>query len=227
MNKFLTEYSAHITLFFTIVVACATVFYAWLTSGLVRETRRLREIQTEPKIQMILEPYDFAIHLIKLKVINIGLGAAKNITFESKVLKGELTGQAVLSEFTDSNFFEMGLRYLGPEQHVYSRFIDTSKYSEELISTAYSFLLTYESLEGTKYVDEITIDMAEIRSFYLLGKPNLLSIAQSMEKIQKDIHMLVIGQRKLSVNMYSSRDRKKERERMYAERNADQKGIDQ
>ena len=41
---------------FTGVVALSTVVYAFLTWRLVSETRRMREVQTEPRVSVRVEP---------------------------------------------------------------------------------------------------------------------------------------------------------------------------
>ena len=45
-----------ITLFFSAIVAIAAVFYTILTSALVSETRKTREVQTNPKILVEVRP---------------------------------------------------------------------------------------------------------------------------------------------------------------------------
>jgi hypothetical protein len=45
-----------ITLFFSAIVAIAAVFYTVLTSALVSETRKTREVQTDPKILVEVRP---------------------------------------------------------------------------------------------------------------------------------------------------------------------------
>ena len=46
----LNNNSGVLTLIFTAVVALSTVCYVVLTAKLVSETRKIREVQTEPKI---------------------------------------------------------------------------------------------------------------------------------------------------------------------------------
>ena len=47
--EFLNHDIAVLTIFFSGVVAASTVVYAVLTWKLVSETRKMREVQTEPK----------------------------------------------------------------------------------------------------------------------------------------------------------------------------------
>ena len=49
-----------------------------------------------------------------------------------------------------------------------------------------------------------------IRGSYQLGKPNLYSIAKSVEKIQGDLHHVVTGFKRIKVDNYNANDREEE-----------------
>ena len=100
---FLNQNAGVLSLIFSGVVTISTVVYAILTAKLVSETRKIREVQTEPKIQITLKPFEFAISCIRLHIKNIGFGLAKNIIFNSKVISGGEGAEKLLVEFTESN----------------------------------------------------------------------------------------------------------------------------
>lgn len=54
--------------------------------------------------------------------------------------------------------------------------------------------------------------MSEIKGRHQLGKPNLYSIANSLEKLQKDVARIVGGNTRIKTDVYSSEIRKEERE---------------
>ena len=54
MLEFLSQNSGVITRIFTGVVTLFTVLYATPTAVLVAETRRMRQAQTEPKIEVVI-----------------------------------------------------------------------------------------------------------------------------------------------------------------------------
>ena len=56
--NFLNQNSGPLLVFFTAIVALSTGFYVWLTSSLVRETRKMRSVQTEPCIDITFKPRD-------------------------------------------------------------------------------------------------------------------------------------------------------------------------
>lgn len=208
----LKQHSDALTVIFTAVVTLSTVVYAVLTGILVSETRKMREVQTEPKIHITLESFDFAIHIIRLNIQNIGLGPASNLTFQPSVIAGGESGEKLLTEFTESNFFKTGLRHFGPGQNVYSTYTQTTQDFEGKSASVLSFKIEYKSATGKKYSDEIIIDMSEIKGRYQLGKPNLYAIASSLEKLQKDVGHIVSGFKRVKADVYSSDDRKEERE---------------
>ena len=85
-----------------------------------------------------------------------------------------------------------------------------------------SFKLRYKSATGKQYNDEIIIDMSEIKGTSQLGKPNLYSIAKSLEKIQVDIGHIVSGFKRVKVDIYSKEDRELESD-VFQERREEQK----
>ena len=59
-------------LLFSFVVAASTVFYVFLTRILTKETKRLREAQTEPHISIGFDPEEGWINFSKIVVQNTG-----------------------------------------------------------------------------------------------------------------------------------------------------------
>ncbi|MGO2240456.1 MAG: hypothetical protein ACTH5D_01730 [Halomonas sp.] len=207
---FLNQNSGALTVVFTAVVTFATVVYAALTAILVAETRKLRQVQTEPRIEITVDALDFAVNIVRLCIRNIGDGPAKNVKFEPSVIDGDKVAEVLLEEFISPNFFKTGLRYFGPGQFRYSGYTQTNIDFEAKASSALCFKVTYESVTEKKYVEEIAIDMAELRGRYQLGKPSLYSIAKSMEKIQQDLHHITTGFKRIGVDSYDSDDRARE-----------------
>lgn len=209
--SFLNQNSGALTVIFTAVVTLSTVVYAILTGVLVSETKKMREVQTEPKIAIALKSYDFAIHIIRLHIKNIGLGPAENLAFKPSVVAGGEAAKALLEEFIQTNFFTTGLRYFGPGEEKFSHYTQISQNYEQKIASVLMFEVQYESVTGKKYKEKITIDMSEIKGGYQLGTPNMQSIAKSLEKIQNDISSLATGFKKMKVDIYTNEDRVMER----------------
>lgn len=219
---FLNANSGALNVIFTGVVTIATAVYAVLTWKLVSETRQMRQVQTEPKIEITLRSVDEAIHIQRLYVRNIGLGPALQLTFRPKILAGAEGAQVLIDELTKTNFFTSGLSYLGPGEQRYSHYTQMTENFDAKITSVLAFDLTYKSATGQGYQETIVIDMSEHLGSYQLGKPHLYSIAQSLEKIEKDLGHVVSGFKRIRTNVYTSEDREVEeaaiRERIDRER---------
>jgi hypothetical protein len=175
--NFLKQNSEALTVIFTAVVTLSTLVYAILTAFLVSETRKMREVQTEPKIHITIDSFDCAIYIVRLNIQNIGLGAASELQFYPSVISGGESAEKLLREFTKSNFFNTGLRHFGPGQNIYSSYSLTTEDYEGKSSSILSFKLNYKGATGKKYNEEIILDMSELKGRQQLGKPNLYAIA--------------------------------------------------
>jgi hypothetical protein len=196
------------SLIFSFLVTLSTIVYAVLTGFLVNETIKLRKVQTEPKIQIILESHETFINSIRLNVKNIGQGPALNIIFEPSVISGGKKGEDVLHEFSSVKAFLSGLNYFGPSHSFYTKDFDIlEKEKEKIFDIVIKIETKYESITKQKYHDIIIIDFRELEGSYRIGKPNLYSIAQSLEKIEKTLHNITSGFRKIHVDTYDSVDR--------------------
>ena len=193
---FLNSSSGALTVLFTAVVAISTVAYAILTWSLVSETKRMREVQTEPKIEITLKPLDFAINIVRLHIRNIGLGPARNVKFTSSVSSGGEGAENLVKEFNKANFLKAGLKYFGPGHEFDSGYTQITKDFDTKIASVITYDVEYESVTGKRYSDQITIDVAELKGMKQLGTPNLYAIAESIKEIQKEFSYVVVASRK-------------------------------
>lgn len=208
---FLNKNSGALNVVFTGVVTVATAVYAVLTWKLVSETRLMREVQTEPRLAVTMNSIDEAIHIVRLHFRNIGQGPAFGVKFAPRVESGSELSTALLAEFTEPNYFKTGLSYLGPGQERVSMFTELTKNYDEKISTVLAFDVEYKSVTGKSYRETLMVDMSEYKGTERLGKPHLYAIAQSLEKLQKDVDRLVGGSKRLKTDVYSAEDRLEER----------------
>ena len=228
--QFLNQNSGALMVIFTAVVTISTVVYAFLTARLTEETRRMRKIQTEPKIEVSLKPREEFVNIVNIYIKNIGLGPAYEITFEITIEAGDEGANELIKDFTKPNFFNTGLSYLGPGQEVLSGFSQMNKMYDKKIESALNFKIQYKGIAGDNYEDQFRIDFSEFKGTSKLGKPNLYSIAKSFEKLQKDIGHIVSGFKRIRAEVYTSEDREKERkeqedylEQLKNEQNSDKK----
>lgn len=198
------------TLIFSAVVALSTVIYAVLTALLVSETARMRRAQTEPRLSAYFKPVEEHVNFGHLYIENIGLGPAFDIklTIDSR---GSIEGcKKLLNDFLKMKSFERGANYLGPGQILRSRFTSMTEDYEEKIQAVLSIRLDYKCADGTKKAETFIVNFAELEGYGTFGTPSLYAIAQSIEKIQKDIHHLATGFYKPKVQTFNNEDRERE-----------------
>jgi hypothetical protein len=209
---FLNKNSGALSVVFTAVVTLATAIYAALTWMLVRETSLMRQVQTEPKLEIIVRSLEIAIHIVRLHIKNIGLGPALNVRFKPTIVSGGDAAARLLTEFTAPNFFSTGVAYLGPGQERLSAYTQMTQDHDGKIAAVLAFNVEYQSATGKQYREVISIDMSEFKGSYQLGKPHLYAIAQSLERIEKDIGHLTSGFRRLRTDVYTAADRQAEQQ---------------
>ena len=210
--NFLNQNAGVLSTVFSGIVMLATVVYAILTASLVKETRHMREAQTEPRIEVTACPREEFVSIITLRVKNIGLGPAYDVHFK---LRGETdsAGESeLIQDFSKSQFLEKGLRYLGPGQELRSGFTQMTKNYESKIKARLVIETSYSSATRKPYKNIIPVYFEEFEGYGMLGTPHLYAIAQAMEKIEKNIDHLTTGFRRLRVDAYSEEDRRKEAE---------------
>jgi len=111
---FLNQNAGALTVIFTAIVTLSTVVYALLTGFLVHETRKMRHVQTEPRVAIIYRTRDEWIALVDIVVKNVGLGPAYEVKFDISSLSGGAAADSLIDELKERNFLRMGLRYLSP-----------------------------------------------------------------------------------------------------------------
>ena len=210
MLETLNQYAGLLNLLFAGVVAVSTVVYANLTWRLVSETKRMREVQTEPYIEVVALPREEWINWIYVRVRNIGLGAAHDVRFHV-TYEGNSTGAKLLiKDFTKSQFFTTGLKYLGPGDSVPSGMSMMTNQFQEKIEAILVVTATYKNSNGESRSERHYLNFAEFEGRSQLGQPPLREIAKNVEKLQQNVDSVISGFMKIKVDTYDSQDRKAE-----------------
>ena len=168
---FINSNAALMNLLFSFVVAGATVFYALLTRALVSETRRMRQVQTEPAISVTVEPSEHGLNFINFTIQNIGQGAAHSVTLRAEPNfqrgKGRYIG--------DLGLFKHGIRYLAPKQRLTffltSILDDVHGPGEDLSRLNFTVYVKYKSSLGDAYEEQFPINFEEFDGFGTIGTP--------------------------------------------------------
>lgn len=205
---FLNKNAGAFSVIFTAVVTLATISYSILTYWLVKETAIMREVQTEPKLEISVRSHEVHINIMRLHVRNIGLGPALHVKFIPKVLSGGSIASNLIDALTEANFMKIGLSYFSPGHEYISGYTNMIEDGKEKIKAVLGFDVLYESSTGKRYKEEFIVDMSEHQGTRRIGgDPPLYKIAQSLEKIQKEFDHIASGFHKINVNCFSSKDR--------------------
>ncbi|MEX0739074.1 MAG: hypothetical protein WD071_07015 [Pseudohongiella sp.] len=196
----------------------STVVYAFLTFLLVSETRKMRQVQTEPKVSVYFEPFEEYMNFGCLHIKNIGQGPASEIAIELLPGGSKEGAEAFISDFKKVKAVSKGAAYLGPGQEIRSQYSSFVENYQEKIKAIVIANVSYKGATGKRYSDSFRIEFSEFEGAGRLGAPHLYSMAKSLEKIQKDIGNLATGFSKLKVSMYDHEDREREAKEWEEER---------
>ncbi len=214
MRDFITFLNANggaLNLIFAAVVAAATVVYAWLTAKLVGETRRLRQVETEPHIEVFYRPRDEWINFVDIVVKNIGSGPAYDLKFSYDATTSTKGAEGLLARLKELEAFSSGIAYLGPGEEFFSFWTQMTEDFEDKIATQIRARTSCQGATGSTYDRAHLLDLSELKGIHRLGEPPLLMIAQKLDALQKDVHQFVTGFNKPVVNVLTHEDRERER----------------
>lgn len=211
MLDFLNQQSGALTVLFTAVVSLSTVVYAILTALLVAETRRMRQAQTEPKIEVMLKPREEWLNLVHLHVRNIGLGPAYELSLDLRPEAGGDGAQKLVDDFTKANFFKTGLKYLGPAQEVLSHYSQMTELFDQKITAVLACEVRYKGATGKRYQENFRIDFSELKGLTQIGRPPLYAMAQTLERIERDLYNALTGFNRIKTDIYTEVDQQREK----------------
>jgi len=204
--NFLNQNSGAFSVLFSFLVTFATLAYAILTWRLVSETKKMRKVQTEPKISIFMQPKEESINIIDLIIQNIGLGPAYNLEFkidpDFEYLKGEF--------LSERGFLKRGIGYLAPSEKIICFLTLLSFNYKEKIKTSIRINVNYKNAIGINYHDTFEIDFSELSGLERIGTPPLHKIAENISKIQNDLGRICSGFNRIKVIAYTKEDEKQE-----------------
>lgn len=200
--------SENLQLLFAAIVSIATFAYAILTIILVKETIKLRQVQTEPEIVVYLQIPEDQPRIFDIVVRNIGGGTAYNLRWEFD--QNAILAKERCSRLNGQSFFTKGCDYFSPEQVYYSAFGRGPELLKEPFPPPLLLQVSYENRQGIKYRREYNIDPMQFYGRSTISGQGLREIAESLKDIKKDLSDVVSRSSRLNINTYDSSDRNKE-----------------
>lgn len=207
----LNKNSGALSAVFSGVVTVATVVYAWLTARLVDETRQMRKVQTEPRVEVSYRVRDEWINLVDVSVRNIGLGPAYDIRLEAKTDSDTTGAKVLLQALQKLGSFSKGLSYVGPGQEYSSFWTSMTDGDATKIDSRLVVSCSYRSVTGDAYRHDCILDLSELKGSSRIGEPPLHKIAKHIEQIEKDLTKVTAVTGRLKVDEYTQDDRDRER----------------
>jgi len=188
--NFLNENAGALNFLMVTVGVAATVYYVKLTHRLVKETKMLREAQTQPKLSIYIKQDKDCIHFFDLVIENIGASPAHNIKFNAKSLF-KYTDDQLLS---DLNLFKNGLPYLGSKQSIQFFLTNLLENFKEKLANPLTVDATYLDAADVKYTDSFQIDFSWLDGLTYMDGP---STAKGFKGIEQNIKEVAIELQKV------------------------------
>lgn len=197
---------------FTGVVAVSTVAYAILTWKLVSETRRMRQVQTEPRVSMQLELGSGVGHGgLQLEIRNEGMGPATEIRFEFDGDANYFTNRGLGRPITEVPVIKEGIDYLGPDRNF--SFVLGWLFGEDFsraMEAPWKFNVAYKNLSGKKMKDTFILDFSQFSHLIVGAADPLRNIEKHLDAIQKELKSWSTGTRKPQIIIQTKAQQRKE-----------------
>lgn len=164
---FLNENSNAILAVFSIVVGITTIVYARITWRMFSETKKMREVQTEPNISVSIISKEDHSYFKDIEIQNVGLGPAYNIKFD-------VTSDFKYTEkkmFSEINIIKNGIKYLAPNQKIQFFLASISDIIQNKKEVSLKFIAKYENKFGKPHDGVFIIDFSEYFDMRHIGNP--------------------------------------------------------
>jgi len=181
---------------FSAVVALSAVFYSILTRQLVSETKKIREFQITPDINIYFERSETDASITYIIFKNTGLGYAKNVKFE--ILKDFTHYDNENHELKSKGIIKNGLGSFYANQIYSFYFTDVSQNYDQKISDNLIIKITYHNLNNKKFTKKINLSLFELAGMSVLTPPDsyIGMISFELAEIKKLIQKVLIKEAK-------------------------------
>ena len=215
--------SSWVTAFSTVTIAVLTIVLAKETWGLriiqLTQIEKIRKDSFKPNISLYLKPTPVSFNFIDVHISNTGSGTAQNInfTFKNASEDAEEVFEYLVGEINKLVIFEKGISSLSAGENRSSflfNFIELhTKFGGKSLDCITEVDITYEDIEGDKYSSRSFFNFTEYKGISDLGGSDpVYKISSHLEKIQKDLAHITSGYRRIKSDVYTSEDRRSERE---------------
>lgn len=186
---FLNKNSGAFLFLATTLYVLTTGVYVVLTNKMLRETIKMRESQTEPRIFINVQPVEGARFILNMVVHNIGPGAAYNLRFKVEPDITIRTGRTL----SDINLFKQGFKYLAPNQKLecmVANSIEEAKKEEKIL---HKVSVSYQNKDKRFYAETFVLDFTEYFGMRYADIDPYKDIVEKIEAIHQDLDKVTRG----------------------------------
>ncbi len=151
----------------------------------VQLTRRLVEVQNEPKISVYVRPDGDAFNLANIIIANLGQGPAYDITFKVNPDFEYIQN----ARFSDINLVKNGIAYLAPKQQVEFFLASYLNYKNKVPCPFSIFVIYYDS-SNKRYQERFLVDISEHSGILVSDTKPLAQIAKLLGEIKTELYSL-------------------------------------
>jgi hypothetical protein len=172
-----------LTICITATLAITTIVYAWITSRMLNETRKMRESQTEPHVFINVQPMERAKFILNMVIQNIGPGPAYNLRFKIEpdiVLRSN-------HKLSEINLMKQGFRYLAPNQKVECIVAHTIEEASKKERTLHNVTVYYEDKDKKHFEETFVMDFTEYFGLLYSDSDPFKGIIEKLDTIHKDL----------------------------------------
>ncbi|EMS79142.1 hypothetical protein [Desulfotignum phosphitoxidans] len=198
-----------------------------LNKKLANETKKIREKDSEPKIEVYLIPARISNMIINMIIRNIGGGAARNIKW--KIIADEENLKSKDIPILKMSMFKV-MHYLPAKETIEFFFGETVKILSEPKLKPIKIEVSYTNDDGKNKPPEIfELNIEPYEGMQTIGRPTDYEISKSLEAIQKDLHNIATGLSTPQILTQTVEEHKKEKKaeleknRKYLQDNKSQK----
>jgi hypothetical protein len=181
----LTSYETY-TLLLYIGIVILTSVYAYFTYKLFSETRKMREIQINPKLSIYLSSEQRVLKMKNLVIANIGLGPAYNIKFKLSPDFTLFDGK-LLSEI---HLIKTGIPYMAPNYKY--EFLLTDVNYQKYADNCFTIEVNYQNSLKETLLDVFLMDFSLWKNLTMVNPKGLADVVVELQNIKASIEQVKI-----------------------------------
>lgn len=173
------------TILLTSGIVVLTLVYAYFTYALFSESRKMREIQTNPRLSVYLMCDSHSIRMKNLVVKNIGLGPAYDIKFK---LSSDFTlfdGK----QLSEIHFIKTGIPYMPPRYDI--QFLMTDFDYPKYADISFVITIKYQNSLKQLFEEDFVIDFSLWKNLTNITPKGLPDVVEELKNINRNLEKII------------------------------------